>query len=115
MAEDFLNDIDKMYDFLDDNISMNDFLISYPYITKEDYLLTLDKFNNNIAEELANLLRDAENMLLEENTCMEGENPYAGFLVKGNDLKWRVADYVREHLTEEEQEEFYEIAESMAC
>lgn len=117
MAEDFLNDIDKMYDFLDDSISREAFTDSYSYITKEDYDLTWKKLNENIAEELAYLMRDAENMLIEENTYFDNEhtNPYAYATVTGEQFKSRIYEFANKHLTKEEKEEFEEICAGMAC
>lgn len=110
MAEHFLNDMDKMYDFLDDKISREEFLESYSYLKGEDYDITLKKLNEDIAEVLAEIIREAENMLLEESNGRP-----TGWLVTGSDLKYRVAEYVRNHLTEDEEAELYELCDSMAC
>lgn len=112
-AEIFLSDIDKAYDFLE--LSKEEFLQSYSYLTEKDYDLTLDYFNANKGQELAYLMRDAENMLLEEVTEMGGDNPYKAYTVTGEQLKTRVADYVYSHLTKEEIQEFEEVCNSMGC
>ena len=117
MVTDFLDDIDKMYDFLDDNISKEEFLQSYSYLTEEEYTETLRVLNENAGIQLAYLMRRAENMLIEENTYFDNEetNPYAYATVTGEQFKSRIAEYVENHLTDEEKAEFQEMCESMAC
>lgn len=117
MAEDFLNDVDKMYDFLNDNLTREKFTDIYSSVPKADYDLTLKKLNENIAMELAYLMRKAENMLIEENTYFDNEetNPYKNFKVTGEQLKSRVYEFVNTHLSKEEKEEFEEWCEGMAC
>ena len=117
MVTDFLDDIDKMYDFLDDSISKEEFLRSYSYLTEKEYDLTLKELNQDIGIKLAYLMRTAENMLIEENTYFDNEdtNPYAYANVTGEQLKSRIYEYVETHLTDEEKLDFEEMCESMAC
>ena len=113
----FLNDMDKMYDFLDSDISKKEFLKSYNYLTAEEYNKTVSDFYADLTTNLAYLLRDSENMLIEENTYFDNEetNPYKGFSVTGEQLKTRVWQYMDENLTQEEIEEVREIADGMGC
>lgn len=115
MADTFLNDLDKVYDFL--QLSKWEFLESYSYITEEDYDLSMQEFEADKVEKLAYYMRDSENMLIEENTYYDNEdtNPYKGFLVTGEQLKDMVSTYVYENLSKEEQQEFEEWCEGMAC
>ena len=115
---DFMEDVDKMYDFLDmSDISKKDFLKSYSYLTAEEYNLTMSKLYENLTENLAYFFRKAENMLIEENTYFDNEetNPYKRFSVTGEQFKTRVWQFMDEYLTEEEIEEVREIADSMGC
>lgn len=115
---DFMEDVDKMYDFLDmSNISKKDFLKSYSYLTAEEYNLTMSKLYEDLTTNLAYFIRRAENMLIEENTYFDNEetNPYKRFNVTGEQFKTRVWQFMDEYLTEEEIEEVREIADSMGC
>lgn len=115
MAETFLNDLDKVYDFL--QISKQEFLESYSYITEEDYDLSMQELNEDRVRTLALLMRDAENMLIEEVTEMgsEEDNMYKGFIVTGEQLKSAIYCYVMEHLSKEEQQEFEDTCIAWAC
>lgn len=111
----FLTDVDKAYDFLE--LSKDEFLLSYSYLTGQEYEETYRTFVSDLTGNLAELMRDAENMLIEENTYFDNEdtNPYKYATVTGEQLKDRVYEYVTSHLSEEEQNEFREICEDMAC
>lgn len=115
MADTFLNDLDKVYDFL--QLSKQEFLESYSYITEEDYDLSAKEFNEDRVRTLALLMRDAENMLIEEVTEMgsEEDNMYRGFIVTGEQLKSAVYDYATEHLTKQEQQDFEDTCIAWAC
>jgi hypothetical protein len=115
MAETFMNDLDKIYDFL--QLSKWEFLESYSYLKEEDYDLSAEEFNEDRVRTLALLMRDAENMLIEENTEMgsEEDNPYKNWNVTGEQLKSAVYDYVTEHLTEQEQQDFEDTCIAWAC
>ena len=115
MAETFINDLDKMYDFLE--LSKDEFLTSYSYLSGQDYEITYREFVSDVTGNLAQLMRSAENMLIEENTYFDNEetNPYRGYLVTGEQLKSRVYEYAQTHLSEEEIHEFQEICEDMGC
>ena len=104
----FLWDKDKMYDFL--TITKEEFLQSYIYLSEEEYDLTLSKIkpvskelqaNEDQIGTLADLCRDAENLYIEElngrSTCWN---------VTGSQLKEAIYDWVRDNLTEEQQQLF---------
>ena len=111
----FLTDIDKAYDFLE--LSKEEFLQSYSYLTEQEYDETNEEFTSDITGSLAELMRDAENMLIEENTYFDNEetNPYKYATVTGEQLKDRVYEYVTAHLSKEEMQEFEEICNGMGC
>ena len=103
----FINDMDKIYDLLKLQ-SKREFLQSYSYLTVEDYDDTLKDLRN--PDEVAYIIREAENMLLEESndrpTCWN---------VSGEQVKEVVADYVYSLFTEEEIREFEDMCNSMGC
>lgn len=103
----FLNDIDKMYDFL--ALTKDEFLFSYDYLTEQEYDNTLRLFNEDRGTNLAYLLREAENLLLEESNGRD--TPWN---LTGEELKDRVCDYAWK-LNYDEQKVFQEVASSMAC
>ena len=109
----FLTDVDKAYDFLE--LSKEEFLQSYSYLTEEEYEQANTEFTSDVPSNLAELMRDAENMLIEENTYFDNENPYSYALVTGEQLKSRVYEYAQAHLSEEDMQEFREICEDMGC
>ena len=111
----FLTDVDKAYDFL--KLSKEEFLESYSYLTEEEYEQANAEFTSDVPYSLAELMRDAENMLIEENTYFDNEdtNPYSYALVTGEQLKDRVYEYAVAHLSKEEMEEFQETCEDMGC
>ena len=82
-------------------------LQSYSYITEEDYNSIQTEFKANEVEILAEYVRDAENMLIEENTYFDNEdtNPYKTYTITGEQLKSAVYCYAMEHLTHAEQDE----------
>ena len=111
----FLTDVDKAYDFL--QLTKSEFLKSYSYLTEQEYDVTNAEFLSDKTGNLAELMRDAENMLIEENTYFDNEdtNPYKGATITGEQLKSAVYCYTIEHLNKEEQQEFQEICEDMGC
>ena len=111
----FLTDVDKAYDFL--GLTKQEFLESYSYLTEEEYDQANKEFTSDVVGSLAELMRDAENMLIEENTYFDNEktNPYSYALVTGEQLKSAVYCYSLEHLTKEEQAEFEEECIGMGC
>jgi hypothetical protein len=111
----FLTDVDKAYDFLE--LSKVEFLESYSYLTEQEYDETNAEFLSDKTGNLAELMRDAENMLIEENTYFDNENtnPYKYANVTGEQLKSRVYEYAQSHLSKEEMQEFQEICEDMGC
>ena len=110
-----LSDLDKAYDFL--SLTKSEFLESYSYMKEQDYDNMLSEFKANEIEILAEYVRDAENMLIEENTYFDNEetNPYKSYTVTGEQLKSAVYCYAFEHLTHAEQDELNEICDGMAC
>ena len=111
----FLTDVDKAYDFLE--LSKVEFLESYSYLTEQEYDETNAEFLSDKTGNLAELMRDAENMLIEENTYFDNENtnPYKYANITGEQLKSRVYEYAQAHLSKEEMQEFQEICEDMGC
>lgn len=111
----FLTDVDKAYDFLE--LSKVEFLESYSYLTGQEYEEACREFVSDIPYNLAELMRDAENMLIEENTYVDNEhtNPYKYASITGEQLKDRVYSYAQSHLSKEEMEEFQNACEDMAC
>lgn len=111
----YLSDLDKAYDFL--SLTKSEFLQSYSYMTDEDYNSMLTEFKANEVEILAEYVRDAENMLIEENAYFDNEdtNPYKTYKVTGEQLKSAVYCYAMEHLTHAEQDELNDICDGMGC
>lgn len=111
----FLTDVDKAYDFL--QLTKSEFLESYSYLTEEEYDQANAEFLSDKTGNLAELMRDAENMLIEENTYFDNEdtNPYKYANITGEQLKDRVYEYAVAHLSKEEMEEFQETCEDMGC
>lgn len=116
-VENFLNDIDKVYDLLDSDVSKKEFLKTYSYITAEEYNKSISDLYADLVSNMAYYLRDAENMLIEENTYFDNEetNPYKGFSVSGEQFKTRVWQFMDENMTTKEIEEVREIADGMGC
>ena len=111
----YLADLDKVYDFL--SLTKSEFLKSYSYMTMEDYDSMLTEFKANEIKILAEYVRKAENMLIEENTYFDNEdtNPYKNYTITGEQLKSAVYCYAFEHLTHAEQDKLNELCDSMAC
>ncbi len=104
----FIDDVDKMADFLE--LSKEEFLQSYSYLTEFEYDETRNQFNNSKAEILADLMRTAENLLLEESNDRPTDCE-----VTGEQLKVIVANYALNNLTTSEYKDFEDICESMGC
>ena len=109
---DFLDDIDKVYDLLDTKLSKKEFLKTYSYLTEEEYNLSVSNLYADLTGNIAQFFRTAENMFIEENTEMGGENPYAYANVTAEEFKSRIYDFMNEVCTEQEIEEIREIADS---
>ena len=106
--ENFLWDIDKMYDLL--TLTKEEFLQSYLYLAEAEYDLTLSlimptskelQANEDQICTLGDLLREAENLYIEELN----ERPTA-WNVKGSELKEAVYDFAKKYYTEEQQTMF---------
>lgn len=99
----FIHDLDKMYDFF--RMSKDAFLESYSYLTKFDYYKTLDMITPEV---LADLMREAENLHIED---MNGR-PYT-WNVNGEQLKTVISDYANTHLSVGGYADFIELCDSM--
>lgn len=107
MAEHFLNDMDKMDDFF--NISKEEFLTSYDYLTEEDYMETqLALHEGDLVSNIADLFRQAENMYIDELNDRD-----TGWLVTSEQLKSTLARYVELYFTKEMKQELQEVCNSM--
>ena len=116
ITENFLDDLDKMYDLL--TISKEEFLQSYSYINEESYNLALADIipidetiesNETQLDNLANLCRRAENLYIEEIN----DRP-TDWNVLGSQLKEAIYDFVRNNFTKEQQEVFNEYCNDLA-
>ena len=103
-----LTDLEKAGDFL--ILNKKDFLKSYPYVTEQEYEEALKELKEDITSNLAELMRRAENVYIENLNGRE-----TGLAITGEQLKEVINDYVCRHLTEEELEEYEDICNSMAC
>lgn len=102
----FINDMDKMNDFL--RLEGSEFLESYDYLTLDDYALTSAEFFTDTIDSLAELSRQAENMYIEE---LNGRD--TGWHVTSDELKTSIMWYVQNHLDMDEQEEYEDLCNSM--
>ena len=118
ITENFLDDLDKMYDLL--TISKEEFLQSYSYINEESYNLTLtditpvdETIKNNETQlgNLANLCGRAENLYIEEVVFYDRPTDWN---VLGSQLKGAIYDFVRNNFTKEQQEVFNEYCNDLA-
>lgn len=101
----FCDDLDKMYGFL--TTSKGEFINSYNS-TEQDYEDTVRCLQNDMPNELADLMRRAENLYIEDLNGREYD-----WKVNGEQLKEAVDTYAQEHLSSGEYEEYVEICESM--
>lgn len=114
----FEDDTEKLFDLL--HLSKEDFLQSYSYIHEVDYEQTLNMFkvndhkteeeNEEVIDNLACLLRGAENMYIEE---LNGRD--TGLNVTGSQFKEVLFDYVARTLNSKQKELFEELCYDMAC
>lgn len=100
---DFLNDLDKMYDFM--TMNRDEFLKSYPYLTTYDYYKTYSMITPEV---LADLMRDAENVYIENLNDRD-----TGLVITGAQFKEAISDYAQDILSFDEYREYIEICESM--
>ena len=103
-----LTDLEKAGDFL--ILNKKDFLKSYSYVTEQEYDEALKELKEDITSNLAELMRRAENVHIEN---LNGRD--TGLAVTGEQLKEAINDYACQYLTEEELEEYEDICNSMAC
>lgn len=116
ITENFLDDLDKMYDLL--TISKEEFLQSYSYINEESYNLTLADIipisetiedSETQLNNLTNLCRRAENLYIEEIN----DRP-TDWNVLGSQLKEAIYDFARNNLSKEQQEYFNDYCDDLA-
>lgn len=100
-AFDFIDDLEKMYDYLLDYGEEESFLAKYPYLTKEEILATEKEFNKDLIGNLIKLLKKAHEL---QRATKSGEPRI--YPINGQSLAWRVEDFCTMFLTEEEQETF---------
>lgn len=100
-AFDFIDDLEKMYDYLLDYGEEEGFLKKYPYLTKEEILATEKEFNKDIIGNLVKLLKQAHELM----QATENNKPRI-YPINGQSLAWRVLDFCTMFLTEEEQRKF---------
>ena len=108
MNTEILADLEKAGDFL--TLSKEEFLKSYSYLTEQEYEEAFKELKEDVASNLAELMREAENVHIEN---LNGRD--TGLAVTGAQLKEAINDYACQHLTEEELEEYEDICNSMAC
>ena len=101
----FIDDTEKMIDFL--SISRTEFLNSYEYLSEMEYDVTRNHFEEDRAEVLANLIREAENIHIEE---MNGRSTSD---VSSEALKTAVTNYLP-NLNNKEKKDFEDYCVSMA-
>ena len=102
-----LQDVEKAVDFLE--LSKDEFLQSYSYLSEADYNYNNALFKVKKADILANLMRKAENVLLEE----VNDRP-TGLAVTGEDIKTAISNKL-DTLTKQELQDFEDLCDSMAC
>jgi hypothetical protein len=116
VGQDFLDDLDKVYDLL--TISKEEFLQSYSYMTEKEYDWTLAGIkpitdevegNEDQIDTLANLCRRAENLYIEE---LNGRP--TSWNVLGSQLKEAIYDFVRNNYTEVQQDLFNDYCNDLA-
>lgn len=116
VGQDFLDDLDKVYDLL--TISKEEFLQSYSYMTEQEYDWTLASIkpitdevegNEEQIDTLANLCRRAENLYIEEINDRK-----TSWNVLGSQLKEAIYDFARNNFSEEQQDLFNEYCTELA-
>lgn len=104
----FLDDLDKMYDLL--TITKEEFLQSYLYMSEAEYDLTMAQImpvgesvedNEEQVINMANLLRRAENLYIEEIN----ERP-TEWNILGSQLKEAIYDFVRANYSKKQNDFF---------
>lgn len=101
----FLDDTGKMIDYL--VMTKEEFLKCYSYITIDEYVVTDEEFKEDIAYNLADMMREAENIYIEElNGRSESD-------LTSLEIKNAVSEYLP-NLTKEERIDFEEYCRAMA-
>ena len=107
-VEEFITtDVEKAVDFLE--LTKEEFLQSYSYLTEAEYNYNEALYLINRPTILANLMRKAENVLLEEVN-----NRPTGLAITSENIKTAVSNKYLE-LPKHEQVEFEDLCEAMAC
>lgn len=105
---DFINDVEKMIDFL--NSTKKEFLQQYSYLSEEEYDMTKEKFDKYRVVILADLYRKAENTYIEE---MNGRD--TGLNITSDEMKTIIVAYVNNRISLEECREFCDLCKIMGC
>ncbi len=114
--ESFISDIDKMYDLL--TITKEEFLQCYLYMTEAEYDLTMAEImpvgknaedNEEQVDNMANLLRRAENLYIEEINGRPTD-----WNVLGSQLKEAIYDFVRANYSKEQNDLFNDYCDDLA-
>ena len=106
----FTGDTVLMYDFL--SMTREQFLKEHPLVHHEEYECTMREFINNRPSILAQLMRDAENMYIEE---LNERDTYKDLPFTSKDLKNTVVTFANIRISLQEYEEFCELCNSMGC
>lgn len=104
----FGDDYDIMNDFL--QLSKEEFLKLYSYLSNYEYQIVYNSFITNQVEILADCMRQAENLLIEEMH----DRP-TNCTVTAENLKRTISSYALKNLSQSDYQEFEDICQSMAC
>lgn len=125
-SESFEYDLDLTVDFLEQ--SMEDFLEQHSYISEDAYFNTLSVFKEDKSSFLSDLMRQAENRLLEDR---DSEIDYVTLILSDNgledsecgrftqdsasNLKSRIEAIANQCLTTKEYDEYVDDCQACAC
>ena len=105
----FITDTRLMYDFLQMTYAQ---FINEHNVTPQTYAMTMREFIDDKAGTLADLMRVAENMYIEE---LNERDTYKYLPFTSKDLKNTVVTYANVRISLQEYEEFCELCNSMGC
>ena len=105
----FITDTRLMYDFLQMTYAQ---FIQKHNVTPQTYAMTMREFIDDKAGTLADLMRVAENMYIEE---LNDRDTYKDLPFASKDLKNAVVTYANVRISLQEYEEFCELCNSMGC
>lgn len=122
-SESFEYDLDLTVDFLEQ--SMDDFLEQHPYISEDAYYNTLSLFREGKSSFLADLMRQAENRLLEDR---DSEVDYITLVMDSDEfplyqfdqdsasnLKSRIETIASQCLHHDEYDDYVDECQACAC